>query len=395
MKLLITTPDVSKKYAGGVPNYYLKLQPYSRMETDYFTVGRRAQSSGMWLEPLRLLKDYWNFVRLLKRGNHDVIIINPSLEVKSLLRESIFLLLAKVKCKNVIVFIRGWRPSAEEMIRRYGRSLFCVVYGRADAVIVLATEFRDTLTQWGFQKTIFVESTIVEEDAFTEPTQRSSHAGGDADGACRILFLSRLLRTKGVYLMLAAYRIVQATQPSVTLTIAGDGPELEPAKEYVKNHEIPGVDFPGYLRGAEKRAAYERADIFFLPTQHGEGMPNTVLEAMAYGLPVVTRSVGGINDFFQDGVMGFTTESRDPETFVQLIERLITEPQLRARMGRYNRSYAQKHFVASKVAIRLEAICANVLSGNNQTRFQAWYEYSRRTNAQTHTNDSPSRAPGL
>jgi glycosyltransferase involved in cell wall biosynthesis len=89
-------------------------------------------------------------------------------------------------------------------------------------------------------------------------------------------------------------------------------------------------------------------------------MPNAVLEAMAFGLPVVTRAVGGIRDFFEDGRMGFVTESRDPAVFAGFLARLVADPALRASMGRYNREYARGRFAASVVAARLLEIYAQV-----------------------------------
>jgi glycosyltransferase involved in cell wall biosynthesis len=89
-------------------------------------------------------------------------------------------------------------------------------------------------------------------------------------------------------------------------------------------------------------------------------MPNAVLEAMAFGLPVVTRSVGGMKDFFEDGKMGFITESRDPAVFAEFLARLGADSVLRTSMGRYNRAYARGRFAASVVAARLLEIYARV-----------------------------------
>ena len=120
------------------------------------------------------------------------------------------------------------------------------------------------------------------------------------------------------------------------------------------------MTFTGHLDEAARAAAYRRADIFLFPTCFGEGMPNAILEAMAFGLPVVTRAVGGIRDFFEDGRMGFVTESRSPAVIAGLIERLIADPALRESVGRYNREYAQRRFAASVVAARLLEIYGRV-----------------------------------
>jgi glycosyltransferase involved in cell wall biosynthesis len=94
---------------------------------------------------------------------------------------------------------------------------------------------------------------------------------------------------------------------------------------------------------------FVKADIFLFPT-YGEGLPVALLEAMAYGLPVVSRPVGGIKDFFEQGTMGFLAQSLNPEEFADHLENLINNPALRHEISVFNRQYAKLHFSASKVA---------------------------------------------
>ena len=77
---------------------------------------------------------------------------------------------------------------------------------------------------------------------------------------------------------------------------------------------------------------------------------------MSYGLPVITRPVGGIKDFFQNGKMGFITESKNPYDFAFFIEKIITNSKLRLQISNYNYNYAKEHFWAEKVISRLENI---------------------------------------
>ena len=135
--------------------------------------------------------------------------------------------------------------------------------------------------------------------------------------------------------------------------------------------------FTGFVRGAAREKLYRSADIFLLPTQHGEGMPNAVIEAMAYGVPVITRSVGGLNDFFTNCVMGYVTESCKPEVFAQLIGRLASDPDLRGRIGEYNRSYAEQHFRASIVAARLQEHFSGLVAKRPHIGAESWFEPAR------------------
>ena len=91
-------------------------------------------------------------------------------------------------------------------------------------------------------------------------------------------------------------------------------------------------------------------------------MPTAVLEAMVFGLPVVSRSVGGLKDFFINGKFGYITESRDPSVFAALIEKLIADRHLMTKMSVNCHNYAKKRFMASMVTARLENIYREVLS---------------------------------
>ncbi len=66
--------------------------------------------------------------------------------------------------------------------------------------------------------------------------------------------------------------------------------------------------------------------MYLFPTYH-EGMPGSVLEAMGYGLPVITRTVGGLPDFFEHEKMGFITESLDASVFADFLEQLVKDPE--------------------------------------------------------------------
>lgn len=85
-------------------------------------------------------------------------------------------------------------------------------------------------------------------------------------------------------------------------------------------------------------------------------MPTALLEAMAFGLPVATRPVGGIPDFFVNEEMGLLTESLDPNVYSKYIEQLINNSSLVAQISRTNYEYAKNHFMASIVAKNMEMI---------------------------------------
>lgn len=361
MSVLITIPDL--EMPGGVAHYYAALQAQFTTDVTYATVGSRAAGRGHGGVFLRSVRDCWHFYRQLKRHGAGLVHLNPSLGHKALLRDGLLLLLAKLLGRRVVVFLRGWDCQCERAIRHRYLSLLRLVYFRADAFIVLATRFKSVLRDFGCDKPIYVETTIVADEVFSR-AQVNSVRRKPGPGHLNILFLSRVERAKGIYEAIDAFTIVKDRHPGLTMTIAGEGSEYETAVEYVKTEGIAGVQFLGWVCGEEKHKAFAGADIYLFPT-HGEGMPNSVLEAMAYGIPIVTRPVGGVADFFEDGKMGYVTESMEPQVFAQHLETLVRNRELRDRMGRYNRQYAWDHFRASAAAERLRHIYEEVLLGRS------------------------------
>ena len=366
MNVLLNTTSFDNP--GGVAYYYRTLHEHFSTEVKCLTIGKRVGSKkGRWNSLIRFFKDYISFFRELKTGNYNLVHLNPSLVCNAILRDAIFLLIAKGFRLKVIVFMHGWDHSCEMVIKRYFLRLFRFTYFRTDTFIVLASDFKKSLIDMGYIKPIYVETTIVANEIFSWSERASISREPNKDVVqpyFNILFLSRIEKAKGIYEVLDSYHILKAQYHNITLTIAGDGAELGKAKEYTLKHRIKDVQFPGYLRNESKHAAFTKSDVYFFPTYYGEGMPISVLEAMAYGLPVVTRPVGGLKDFFENGKMGFITESRDPVTFANLLERLIVDKTLQSKIGAFNCDYAKEHFTAQKVAKRIEEIYQTVMENN-------------------------------
>jgi len=356
-RVLVTAPSLSK--TGGVAQYLSSLRPHLEEDVHFFTVGARSEDESFLGAGWRLVGDYWRFVRTLWREPYDMVHLNPSLGSKALLRDGVLLLISKAFHKPVVVFIHGWDEACERMLRKRFLSLFQRTYDRADAFIVLASQFRERLRTLGYHRTVFVEGAPIDDAILNDQDRKPSHTGRRQ---FKILFLSRIEIAKGIYEALDSYRIVKRDFPFATLTVAGDGSELEGVKAYAAELKLADVSFTGNLEGARKRDAFKNADAFLFPS-HTEGLPISVIEAMAYGLPVVTRRVGGLGDFFESGQMGFMTESYDPEDFAALLGRLIGDPELRTRISSFNRTYARKHFTATQVVARLEHIYRSVYAG--------------------------------
>ncbi len=158
-----------------------------------------------------------------------------------------------------------------------------------------------------------------------------------------ILFSGTLNANKGYADLLEAFSIIAPHYPDWKLLLAGNG-EIEQVKKMVyKLHIEQQVLFPGWVKGAEKARIFSAASIFCLPS-YGEGFPMAVLDAWAYGLPVITTPVGGIPDVAVDGENMLLFTPGDVEGLAAQLERMMRDEALRERISEASRHFAQQEF---------------------------------------------------
>lgn len=363
-RVLIVCPRLDMP--GGVAGYYDSLKHHLSDEFSYFFVGSRSPDEGRIRKPINLMRDAAGLaLRLLTSVDHSLVLINPSLIELSLIREGLLLRIAKFFKRKCVVFIRGWDDDFVELITNRFFKLFYSTYNRADSFIVLSQEFRDKLRQWGFRQPVYVETTTVDEElrANYRLDDRMARFDSKADRP-NLLFLSRVEKQKGIIETIQATKLLARSFPNARLLVAGVGTYLEAAKKHAKDLGMEErVGFLGWISGKAKARVLSSSDVLVLLTDK-EGMPNCVLESMAFGIPVVTCPVGGIKDFFVDGRFGFLTESKDPLLVSKLLERILADDEQYRRMSTEAFNYAGEHFLSSSVARRIERICDEMLSGS-------------------------------
>ncbi len=160
----------------------------------------------------------------------------------------------------------------------------------------------------------------------------------------RILFVSRLIRRKGLQFLIDAMPTIrkQAHVPFV-IHVVGDGPDKE---LFTRQIEERGVNeyfrFHGYVDHGKLPDYYLDADLFVLPSL-AEGMPNVVLEAMGSGLPIVATKVPGSEELVHDGQNGFLIEHDKPEELIRALVSLINKRSLREKMGCQSKAIAREY----------------------------------------------------
>jgi glycosyltransferase involved in cell wall biosynthesis len=147
-----------------------------------------------------------------------------------------------------------------------------------------------------------------------------------------VLFLGEIGQRKGIFDLLRAFRRVIEVNPGACLIAGGTG-DIAAATDLARQLGIEAhVSFPGWVAGDAKHKLFARAAIYALPS-HNEGLPVSILEAMAAGLPIISTPVGGVPDAVTDGVEGFLITPGDVDSLADRICRLLADEHLRQTMG--------------------------------------------------------------
>jgi colanic acid/amylovoran biosynthesis glycosyltransferase len=185
-------------------------------------------------------------------------------------------------------------------------------------------------------------------------------------GAWRILQACRLIEKKGLDLSLRAFAAFHREHPAARFTIAGEGPLLPTLQALVRDLGLAdAVEFRGFLKEADLRAEMQRTHIFLHPSRTGkdgnqEGVPNSMLEAMATGLPVIATQHGGIPEAVTHEESGLLVPENDVAALTAALLRLATDPALLQALGVQGRAAVSKTFSSVARIADLEAIYAEV-----------------------------------
>ena len=191
------------------------------------------------------------------------------------------------------------------------------------------------------------------------------------DGKTIVLFLGGLKRRKNLFVLLDVWRRVAHERDDARLVVAGSGPLRRRLEAYAGPLARDGrVIFAGYVPEAEKVEYYNMADLLLFPSAL-EGVGLSVAEAMSCELPVVVSGRGSLPELVVDGEGGFLCDPERPETFVERVLQLLSDPMLRKKLGRANRERVDRRFRWDHCAAATARVYAEVVDDWRRRRAQA------------------------
>lgn len=157
--------------------------------------------------------------------------------------------------------------------------------------------------------------------------------GEISDPPC-FIYHGRVDVRKGLLELIDAMGELHKTRPDARLVISGIGPDLAQAQHYVRDAGLSSViEFLGYTDYATAPRVYHRGDIFVSPT-YSEGFSNTILEAMASGLPVISTNTIGVVDCIEQGHNGLLVPIKSASALADAMLRLLNDDSLRRSIAR-------------------------------------------------------------
>lgn len=318
---------------------------FKRWPIDYIA----THSDGGFLENARVaLKGLRAFAGLLARERRLVVHAHCGARA-GLWRQSAFIALAAAARCPVIVHLHGSGfERLYDAASTPARAVIRLILERAARVIASNESLRAWARRVARTADVVCVPPPVAVQADASPAKRQN----------LVLFFGTLEAGKGIFDLLQAVAALRDAVPDVRLVCAGEGDRACVARHAERLGIADAMKFIGRVGPSGKRALFESAAAFVLPS-YAEGLPVSLLEAMAAGVPVVASPVGGIPEVVVDGVSGFLVAPGDTAALSRFLRKLLLERALGARLGAAARESVRLRFAPERSIARLEEIYAD------------------------------------
>ncbi|UKM65594.1 glycosyltransferase family 4 protein [Flavobacteriaceae bacterium GSB9] len=269
----------------------------------------------------------------------NIVYITPGQTFLGVVKYGLFISLSWVLGKELIVHVHGNYLGKEfQQLKGVKKRVFKWLLSKTTKGIVLSESLADNMSPFIEDEKIYVLYNFVEDYLFSEKKCDNK----DLTNKPKIVFLSNLMKEKGIIDFLEALKILEAEGFEYEAKIAGniDAQNKQEINQYFKT--LKNIEYCGVVSGKEKKDLLNWGNAFILPTYYEmEGQPISILEAMATRNIILTTKHAGIPDVFEEGINGFYIEKRNPMSIVSTIKEIAT-------MSNSNEIMENNYLIASK-----------------------------------------------
>lgn len=332
MKICMIVPNASVK--GGIASVVNGYRGSAIERKHNIQYVESYQDGSKFAKLWKALGGYVQFLKVLLTNRPDVVHIHSSFG-PSFYRKMPFIYLSRLAGIPVVNHIHGAEfDSFYENASAAKKKKVRRVYGNCARFIVLSQEWKEKIAQIVPTDRIdVIENFCIWPEEGCQAKRRQG----------QILFLGALEERKGCFDLPVILEGVKQKCPQARLAVAGDGQMQQLKEAFAKKNLLSDVTFAGWVRGQEKETLLRQSTVFLFPS-YNEGMPMAVLEAMGYGLGIVTTSVGGIPQLITHGQSGFLEAPGDLSAMAEDVSKLLQEEALCRDMGEQARKTAKQNY---------------------------------------------------
>lgn len=292
------------------------------------------------------------FLGLLMRRKVDLVHCHAAMK-GSFWRKSLFALLSRAAGVPVIFHLHGSEMKTFVRAQPNGiQRLIGWILSRQSVVVVLSQSWADYVHSISPEAKVQILPNYV-------PLPELSTTPEAVGSKVKLLFLGLVGMRKGVYDLLPAFKEASQSSSDLELTIGGNG-EVDRAQALAGELGVADqVRFAGWVSGDDKVRLLRDADIYVLPS-YNEGLPVSILEAMSWGVPVISTRVGGIPELISHGQDGMLIEAGDRDALAAAILHLAASAPVRHAMGLAARNRVAAGYSKAVVLPQLEGIYADL-----------------------------------
>lgn len=325
-----------------------------RVDLELFNTGKTTKEGRSLFEAvITKLKQWWNWCKLLRSGHKTIAHIHTCSGL-TFFFDGVLIFIAGLFSVPVVLHIHGGK--FDLFLQKLNQSLLKIVHWllkKCAYVVVLSDSWQEKFNA------IFpdLEFSVVSNGVPIHKIDREY--AKQKTNKVQILFLGNLSKNKGIFDLIAAMEKVEGAE----LIIVGgeDEPGISQRIQQALNKQ--GLDekikLVGPKHGDEKKGILQAAEIYVLPS-YAEGLPISLLEAMAVGLPVIVTPVGGIPSVINDNQEGVLVPVGNIEQLANAINRLATDSILRMKMGDAARKRCEEHYGIEQAVAKLIKIYTNI-----------------------------------
>jgi len=325
----------------------------------------RSVGSFSWQRAKEVLYSLGHYLLLVWRPN-QVVYLCLAISKIGFARDFVFILLGKVFGHRIVLHMLGggyddWLKGQSKIFQK----IVSLTLGCASIIIVESDLLKNQtcLLKPGKPEIKVIHNCLTDNYVNTNPKMLQP------DEPLRVLFLSNLIESKGYWDVFQAVKSLHNAGYNVRVDFCGIFISEPHEKEAINsvNHKkeaflqtirsaenMSFMEYHGLVDGDAKHQIFEKADVFALPTYYPkEGQPLSMLEALSYGLPIISTSYRSIPDMLKDGMNGFFVNPRSPQEISEKLETLIKCPSLLASMRSASLALYQEQFQRSTIEKRL------------------------------------------